>query len=56
MVSFVDKVWGVLKLYSNSENQKTDEKEDDIKAILKIIWCCYKASISFTNIIKSLIK
>ena len=31
-----------------SDNEKTTEEEDDIIAILKFIWCCYKAN-SFTR-------
>ena len=27
-----------------SDNQKIVESEDDISAILKWIWCCYKAN------------
>ena len=38
------------------ENQKTVELEEDIKAIIKCIWCCYKANSYNCNLIHLLCK
>ena len=37
-----------FKLYVYSDNQKIMEYEDDFLAILRCIWCCFKAN-SFTS-------
>ena len=34
-----------------SENQKTVANEDDIKVIIKCIWCCYKANSFISNLL-----